>query len=134
MNIENQKIVEHRKHSRFSILEYALLQLDKKPISVRTLIVDISMGGAQLRSRTECKVGDKAYLIVGTFKDVPLKIPVTVRYCNTIDTGLLYAVGLKFSPKTKLQKAQVTNFVHNLFVTQGELLLDNSTDIKDELN
>jgi c-di-GMP-binding flagellar brake protein YcgR len=114
---------EKRKHARFPIFEYALLYTNNSVNPARSLIVDISLGGAQLRCRQPCDEDEQGTLHISTSDGESLEIPVEIRYCYSVDNEDLFAVGVRFIPKGRAQKSKIVNYVHKLFLSQGESLL-----------
>ena len=118
-----KKRAEKRKHARFPILEYALVYTEDEASATRALIVDISLGGAQVRCRSTFPEEQECILQIARENGQPLEIPVSVRYCFPVENQELHAIGLQFIPKTRNQKTDIVNYVHSLFLNQGESMM-----------
>lgn len=90
--------------------------------SQRAIIVDVSLGGLQIRSRTKFTHGDVYQLTVGRAESTPVNIVAEVRYSIPIDESDLYATGFKVRPEDNEQRINWVDYVHTVFQSQGETL------------
>ncbi len=115
---------DQRQHARFELLDYVLMQGhgDEQPAAQRAIIVDVSLGGLQIRSRTKFTHGDIFRLTVGRAESSPVLIAAEVRYSIPIDESDLYATGFKVKPEDNEQRINWVDYVHTVFQSQGETL------------
>jgi hypothetical protein len=115
---------DQRQHARFELLDYALMQghNGEEAPSQRAIIVDVSLGGLQIRSRTKFTHGDVYRLTVGRAESTPVNIVAEVRYSIPIDESDLYATGFKVRPEDNEQRINWVDYVHTVFQSQGETL------------
>ena len=114
---------DKRRHARFELLEYALVF---RPIEIeaeRAVVVDISLGGLQTRSRGSLAVGEQCLLTIGQGNDVPLRLTAEVRHSRPVDGSDLFATGFRFLPASSEERMALVNYIHNAFQRQGESLL-----------
>ena len=116
--------LELRKDARFELFEYAMVYPEGSYEPKRSVIVDISIGGAQVRSRHTFEPGTNCLLdIAQPDADEPFQIHAEIRYCNKIGDSDLYAVGFRFAPANTRERELIVNYVHAFFRLQGEALL-----------
>jgi hypothetical protein len=121
---QSQPNNDHRQHARFELLDYALMQGDAEgqPAAQRAIIVDVSLGGLQIRSRTKFSHGDVFRLTVGRADNSPVLIAAEVRYSIPIEESDLFATGFKVKPEDNEQRINWVDYVHTVFQSQGETL------------
>jgi hypothetical protein len=115
---------DKRQHARFELLDYALMQghTDGEAPAQRAIIVDVSLGGLQIRSRTKFSHGDLYRLTVGRADSTPVLIAAEVRYSIPIEDSDLFATGFKVRPEDNDQRINWVDYVHTVFQSQGETL------------
>lgn len=106
------------------MLDYAMIQRPGQSESTRSVIVDISLGGVQTRSKQELQVGEICTLSIARGGEDPLDIEVEVRYCFKIEESDLFAVGFKFQPIEPEKRMELVNYIHDVFHKQGETLVN----------
>ncbi len=116
--------VDQRQYARFELLEYAIARRDDDPEPIRSVVTDISLGGLQIRSRAEFEVGRTYQIEIGRTTASPLALPVEVRYCRPIEESDLFAAGLRCLPRSASERTAWVDYVHGIFQTFGERLLD----------
>lgn len=122
--MNNQEALEMRKHARFELFEYAMIYTNEGSEPIRSVIIDISLGGAQVRSRTTVEAGLKVVVDVAQPDAVePFLVNAEVRYSNPIPNTDLYAVGFRFTPTSAEEREKIARYVHEFFRMQGEYLL-----------
>ena len=121
---QNQPNSNKRQHPRFELLDYAMMQghAEEESPSQRAIIVDVSLGGLQIRSRTKFNHGDIFKLTVGRNERSPVDIVAEVRYSIQIEDSDLYATGFKVKPQNNEQRVSWVDYVHTVFQSQGETL------------
>lgn len=119
---QDKKLSNKRKDKRLSHLEFIRFYLAEKDAPSSALIVDISLGGAQIRTRASCKEQEPCLLLIKRENKDYIEIPGEVRYCEPIPGSDLFGVGIKFLPVTTAQKKDIVNYVHNLFLEKEFLV------------
>ena len=109
-----------RRFERFDILDYAMVSCPKHPEAFRSVIIDIGLGGLQLRSKDPLPVGEICTLQIGQGSREPLEMKGEVRYSNVTDDSGLYSSGFKFLPSSHEERAAIAEYVHSVFMRQGE--------------
>lgn len=122
--MNNQDAIEMRKHARFELFEYAMIYPFEGADPIRSVIIDISLGGAQVRSRTSVEAGSTVVIDIAQPDAIePFLVNAEIRYSNGIPNTDLYAVGFRFTPKTADEREKIARYVHEFFRLQGEYLL-----------
>ena len=120
---QNSKESDQRRHARFELLDYVLLNGEgNQPEPERGVVVDVSLGGLQIRSKAEFKDGDVFRLKVGRVDEDPLEVVAEVRYSIPVEDTDLCATGFKVKPESNEQRIAWVDYVHNVFQSQGEFL------------
>lgn len=116
---------DKREHARFELLEYALLGSKKAEAASppqRAVVVDVSLGGLQIRSRSAFDEGALMRLTVGRAGDEPVAVVAEVRYSIPVEDSDLYATGFRVRPENREQRIEWVDYVHAVFQSQGEML------------
>lgn len=116
-----------RRFERFDILDYAMVSSPNHPEAFRSVIVDIGLGGLQLRSKDQLPVGDTCTLQIGQEEGDPISMQGEVRYSKIADESGLYSSGFKFLPSTHEERAAIAAYVHSVFMRQGETPITQKT-------
>ncbi|MBS1724588.1 MAG: PilZ domain-containing protein [Armatimonadetes bacterium] len=114
---------ENRKHARFELLEYAILQPQGAGRTVRSVVIDVSLGGLQVRSKETFEPGTTMTIQICRATGEPLVVSGEVRYCLPIEESDLYATGFRCHPKDTGQRMEWVDYVHGVFQSQGEHLV-----------
>lgn len=115
-----KKTADLRQHFRFDILEYAVFHAEGE--TVPAVVVDISLGGLQLRTRRDCRTGDRIEIIIGQGGAPTIRADLEVRYCASVGSEL-FAVGCRFLPASKEDCVTLVDYIHDVFRRQGERLI-----------
>lgn len=123
MSVDHKR-TDKRQHARFEILDYALMHNGKcvEENGTRAVLVDVSLGGFQLRSRTRFEPSDIFTLVIGRCEGSPVNVTAEVRYSVKVDDTDLYATGFKIRPEDNSQRIDWVDYVHAVFQSQGESL------------
>jgi hypothetical protein len=113
---------ERRDSERFALFEYAIVRLGAQSIRLRSVVVDVSLGGLQVRSREEFESGIKCILCVGRIGMEPMEIGAEVRYSRPIEGSDLVSTGFRIIPSSDIEKEQWARFVQNSLKHSGESL------------
>lgn len=127
MSTDNNGL-EMRKHARFELFEYAMICTGEGAEPVRSVIIDISLGGAQVRTRQPVEgVTSVIVEIAQPDSTEPFLVHAEIRYCNPIPNTDLYALGFRFTPESAQERERIARYVHDFFRMQGEFLLGESS-------
>ncbi len=118
-----QKHSDRRRHARFELLEYAMVYSEEGQEPAPSVMVDISLGGMQTRSRRTLDAGTPCEVVIGRGTEKPLVVHADVTYSRRVDDSGLFAVGFRFKPKTTAERVELVDYVHAVFQTQGETLI-----------
>ncbi len=113
---------DRRRHARFELLDYAIVTKEGTSDSTRSVIVDISLGGLQVRSRQPFENGAAYQLQIGRGESDPITILAEARHSKIIDDSDLFSTGFRLTPKTAVERIEWVEYVHNVFKTQGDIL------------
>ncbi|MDI9636747.1 PilZ domain-containing protein [Kamptonema cortianum] len=114
---------ERRKHARFELLDYASISKGDEATSIRSVIVDISLGGLQVRSRDPFDVDQEYKLTIGRGDEEPIEVFANSVQCKKIEDTDLWSTGFKLTPKTAVERITWVEYVHGVFKAQGETLI-----------
>ncbi|MBX7134633.1 MAG: PilZ domain-containing protein [Fimbriimonadaceae bacterium] len=113
---------DRREYSRFEILEYALMQREGDEEPQTCVVVDVSLGGLQVRTRSIFVAGEVATITIGRGGVRPVASRVEVRYVYQTEESDLYSVGLRFLPGEAKERMAMVDFIHDVFRQQGDRL------------
>jgi c-di-GMP-binding flagellar brake protein YcgR len=108
---------------RFEVIECAMIYEEGRSEPYRAVVVDIGLGGLQVRSKEQLPVGAICRICIGRDGKQPLDLPGEVRYSHAVEQTDLMASGVRFLPKNHEQRIAVAEFVHSVFENQGESLV-----------
>ncbi len=112
---------DKRRYARFEILDYAFVHaVDESFEPIRAVVVNIGLGGVQLRTKDALPEGKIVHLIVGTSDESTLDLRGEVRYCSPVENSDLFASGFRFLPENHEQRVAIVEFVHTVFSRQGD--------------
>ena len=115
--------VDKRRYARFEILECALVYPDGNREPVRAVVVDIGLGGIQLRSRELLPVDQTCHLMIGGGEEgTTISLKGEVRYSHPVEGSELVASGFRFLPSTHEERLAVAEYVHSVFARQAHEL------------
>lgn len=105
---------EMRLFERFGFAECASVTgiLGGKPISV--VVVDIGLGGMQIRSKERLPANDLLVLRIPREDKSPIAFQGRVRYSYLEQDGSMYVSGYKFSPQNRDECLEIVQYVHNI--------------------
>lgn len=104
------------------MLDYALVY-GETPEAIRGVIVDIGLGGLQLRSKEDINLGTLCRIHIGQLHGDPLVLAGEVRHTGEIDGSDLIAIGIRFVPQTHDERLAIAEYVHGVFQRQCDKLL-----------
>jgi hypothetical protein len=107
-----------RRFERFDLFERATLEWDsgdRTPV----ILIDVSLGGAQVLAKNEHEAGKSCKLVVGQ-KDDEIVLTGSVRYCKPGEFDLV-AVGFKHHANTPEERIAIANLVNRIFFSPNEM-------------
>lgn len=113
-----------RLFARFDLNEVADLVDKESGGCYKVTIVDIGLGGVQLRSQQLLPVDTKMVLGLSLPDGPTAKFVGSARYCNETqehEAGK-FTSGFKFYPETHKERVEIAEFVHAVFQRQWEIL------------
>jgi len=104
------------------MLDYALVFAGgDEPVTA--VIVDIGLGGLQLRSKSSFPLGSHCRIQIGTIQGESLILAGEVRHSGALDNSELVATGIRFCPDTHEERLAIAEYVHGVFQRQCDKLL-----------
>jgi hypothetical protein len=113
---------DKRRHLRYDLIDFALLETSGDGDSIQCVIVDISLGGLQIRSKVSLPVGKSCVMRVARPKDRPLEIKGEVRHSQLMPESDLFASGFRFLPETREERMAIAEYVHEIFLRQTDAM------------
>ena len=120
--------VDKRRFLRYEILDYVLIRdtaelaASGNPDSTQAVIVDIGLGGLQVRTRDKLST-EKTYRVeVGRSGMEPLQLRCEVRHCEQAPDSDLFTSGLRFIPEGHSDRMAIATYVHHVFQRQCDML------------
>lgn len=110
-----------RRYARFEMLEYALVFFEGREDPVRAVVVDIGLGGLQLRTRSILPVGEACFIQVARANGSTMDLRGEVRHSNPLPDSDICASGFRFLPTTHDERVSIASYVHDVFLRQGEM-------------
>lgn len=118
------ELSERRRHARFELLDYAIVTKVGETESTRSVIVDISLGGLQVRSRAPFEDDARYSLQIGRGDEsAPITIHAQAMHSKPITDTDLWSTGFRLSPETAVERIEWVEYVHAVFKMQGEMLI-----------
>lgn len=114
---------DRRRHARFELFDYAVLERLDANETQQAVVIDVSLGGIQVRSRVPLTMGAKFRLTIGRGELKPVLISTEVRYVGPIPDTDLYSIGFRCAPQSALERIAWVEYVHDVFKSQGEVLI-----------
>ena len=110
--------MNQRRFERFNIFERAAL-VDESGKSTSVILVDVSLGGAQVLARDSFPDGNAVNLVVGKGNEATT-IAAVIRY-NKPGEFDLTAVGLKMTGASGEERVAIANLVNRIFMNPSEV-------------
>lgn len=114
---------DKRRYLRYDVLDYVAIDLDDMSRAINAVIVDISLGGLQVRSRDLLPAGQFCTVRVGCADLPPLSLRGEIRHCSPMADSDLHASGIKFMPETHADRMAIAEYVHDIFQRQCDGLM-----------
>lgn len=120
--LRRKRTVDTRRYSRFEILEYAMVYHPDGREPLSSVVLNVGIGGMQVLSRKQLQVGDICHVDLPKPDGTRMTIPSEVRFSGPFNGSGLFSTGMRFVPETHEQKADVVDFVHDVFQRQADQL------------
>ena len=111
-----------RLYARFEYVECAMVYAEGELEPYRAMLIDIGLGGVQLRSKDMLPVDRPMTMKIGQDGRAPLNIKGYVRYCHPTEDDGMFVSGFKFAPEGHEERVQVAEYVHGVFQRQWQAL------------
>ncbi len=111
-----------RLYARFEYVECAMVYESSDSEPYRAMLIDIGLGGVQLRSKELLPVGQPLHLRIGQDGKAPLNIRGMIRYCHAGGEDGMFVSGFRFTPETHDERVQIAEYVHGVFQRQWQAL------------
>lgn len=111
-----------RLYARFEHVECAMVYEKGNSEPFRAMLVDIGLGGVQLRSKEPLPVSVPLEMSLGQDGKQPLIARGHVRYSHNETDDDLYVSGFKFTPETHEERTAIAEYVHGVFQRQWQSL------------
>lgn len=113
---------DQRRHVRYELVDFALLEAPSLEEPIRCVVVDVSLGGIQVRSKIALPVGEQCVLHIAQLGRKPLKVRGEVRHTDSIPGSELKSSGFRFLPDTHEDRIGIMEYVHSVFLRRSELM------------
>jgi hypothetical protein len=113
---------DQRKHVRYELVDFAMLESAALEEPARCVVVDVSLGGLQVRSKVALPVGSHCVLVVAQLGAKPLRIRGEVRHSGPVAGSDLLSSGFRFLPETNEDRIAIMEYVHGVFLRRSELM------------
>ena len=110
-----------RDHDRHEILECALISRPSSNESFRAIIVDVSLGGLQVRSQSPVLTGERLTVKIGRDQGSPMFLHADVRYSRLHPDSGLYASGLKFRPESHEERLAIAKYLNSAALSRAQI-------------
>lgn len=110
--------MNQRRYERFDIFERAAI-IDASGKRTSVILIDVSLGGAQVLAKIPFTEGESCTLEVGQGDDA-VKIPGTIRYNKPGEHDLI-AVGFKIAASTGEERIAIATLVNRIFMNPSEI-------------
>lgn len=117
-----EEMNDRRRHARFELLDYAIVKEEGESEGIRSVIVDISLGGLQVRSRTSFQDGKTYELTIGRGETQPIVVQAEARHSKSIEESDLFSTGFRLNPRSAVERIEWVEYVHTVFKNQGDQL------------
>jgi c-di-GMP-binding flagellar brake protein YcgR len=106
-----------RFYARFEYVECVMIYDSEETEPYRAMLVDIGLGGVQLRSKEPLPTDRLLTIQLGQDGQKPLEMKGNARYSSPDEEGM-YITGFKFAPESHEERVTVAEYVHGVFQRQ----------------
>lgn len=103
-------------------MDYSVVEVPGVADASNAIIVDIGLGGLQLRTKDFMQVGQAVKINVGRMDKPPLVLKGEVRHNALIANSDLFGIGVRFVPENHEERMAIAEYVHSIFQRQCDLL------------
>jgi hypothetical protein len=121
-NLNRSFETDKRRYIRYEMLDYVVVRPNNGTASSNSIIVDIGLGGLQLRTREMLPTGEHCTMEVGRVDSTPLVLKGEIRHSSAVPGSDLYASGIRFKPENHEDRIAIAEYVHAIFQRQCDLL------------
>ncbi|HWD40567.1 MAG TPA: PilZ domain-containing protein [Fimbriimonas sp.] len=114
---------DKRRYIRYEVLEYALVNVPNVLEPVNVVVVNIGLGGLQVRSRESLPVGQVCHLHIPMIDRPSVVLPGEIRHSVPVEGSDLVSTGIRFRPKSHEDRIAIAEYVHAVFQRQCDLLV-----------
>lgn len=111
-----------RLYARFEYVECAMIYETEESEPYRAMLVDIGLGGVQLRSKDMLPLETPLQMRIGQDGKAPLVAKGLVRYCYSEGNDGMFVSGFKFYPETHEERVAIAEYVHGVFQRQWQAI------------
>ncbi len=112
---------DKRRFIRYELLDCARVTVSPQDV-YQSIVVDIGLGGLQMRARNRTASGAHVAITVGRDDADPLELQAEVRHCVPMGDTDLHSIGVRFTPRNHDERLAIAEYVHSVFQRQCELL------------
>lgn len=84
------------------------------------IVVDLSLGGLQARSRRKYPAGSMCTVSITGENDEAIITQAEIRYSNQLPNSDLFATGFRFVPSTVEERVGLVNYIHTRFQSEAD--------------
>jgi c-di-GMP-binding flagellar brake protein YcgR len=113
---------DQRRHVRYELVDFAMLEATSLEEPIRCVVVDVSLGGIQVRSKIALPIGERCILHIAQLGAKALRVRGEVRHTEAIPGMDLIGSGFRFLPETHEDRIAIMEYVHSVFLRRSELM------------
>jgi len=114
---------EKRVDTRLDVLDYAMIERAQGQEAIRSVIVDIALGGVQVRTREKLPVGSVCHLCMGSLSNETIRIRGEVRHSKKVRDSEIYASGIRFLPESHEARSIIAEYLQVAFQRRADFLI-----------
>jgi c-di-GMP-binding flagellar brake protein YcgR len=111
---------DSRQYKRWDIFEYALVHVEGEEAAEPAIVVDLSLGGLQARSRRKYPPGSLCTVSITGENDEAIFTQAVIRYSNQLPNSDLFATGFRFVPSNVEERVGLVNYIHTRFQAEAD--------------
>lgn len=119
--MQRQQHWTRRQHDRLEVFECAVLYRNIEDEPIRAMIVDIGLGGLQIRAKEPLRIGESLLVKIGRDQGTPLVVRGEIRHTQYIVESGLHAAGLKFAPETHDERLMVAKYLNSTIQSRNDI-------------
>lgn len=119
MNVQT----EQRHYLRYQIFDYTAVLVPGVVEPISAMLVDIGLGGAQLRSQVRFPDETHITMRLANEEGELIELRGEVRHCTEMGESGLFGSGIRFLPQDHSERMALASFVHGVFKRQRDRLV-----------